>query len=320
MESFNIENFKNLMTTASKYTEAAQKVTPVFQNVPNKIRDIAAKTMNVLEATAKVGFSSLNDLDVAGMKKRVNKTYPFNLNLEEGKADTNMPIAVNWIVKLLKSVIEKLDEQGDIIRVQTEVLASHEEAIDAPKHEIEALKEENEKLKIELDETRQRGMKGNIIVSCPVRNGVTKAVHRVNTNENGAAIKETDTEMVLRLIEEKSNIKIPVNDVVACHTIGNADKHTYVIRIFNRRPGSAWEALTAAMMKSSNMDKQVPVFINFQLTDKRAALAKAVRMAKSEGKLAGYSVDQNGKIKIKIPGGKSYEVIRSEVQLNNFLK
>ena len=94
----------------------------------------------------------------------------------------------------------------------------------------------------------------------------------------------------------------------------------HFIRIFNRRPGSAWEALTAAMMKSSNMDKQVPVFINFQLTDKRAALAKAVRKVKPEGKLAGYSVDQNGKIKIKITGGKSYEVIRSEVQLNSFLK
>ena len=36
-------------------------------------------------------------------------------------------------------------------------------------HEIDALKKENEKLKMEIDETRQRGMKGNIIVSCPVK-------------------------------------------------------------------------------------------------------------------------------------------------------
>ena len=127
MESFNIKCFKNLMTAASEFTEA----TPVFQNVPNRIRDIAAKTVNVLESTAKLSFSSLNDLDVAGMKKRTNKTNPFNINLEEGKEDTNLPLAVNWIIKLLHSVIKKVDEQGDIIRVQTEVLASHEEAIDA---------------------------------------------------------------------------------------------------------------------------------------------------------------------------------------------
>ena len=52
-------------------------------------------------------------------------------------------------------------------------------------------------------------------------------------------------------------------------------------------------------MKASNMERTVPVYINFQLTEKRAALAKSVRQAKSDSKVAGYSVDQNGKIKIK---------------------
>ena len=227
---------------------------------------------------------------------------------------------MNWIVKLLKRVIEKVDEQGDIIRVQTEVLASHEEVIDAPKQEMDALKAENARLKIEIDETRQRGMKGNIIVSCPARNGVTKAVHNEDT-EDGTAKRETDTEMVLRLIKEKTDVSIPLKDVVACHPIGKAEKHTFVIRIINRKPGSAWQELTAAMMKSSNMNKRVAVFLNFQLTERRAALAKAVRKAKSDDKLAGYSVDQNGKIKIKQVGEKkNYEVIRSEEELNSFLK
>ena len=88
----------------------------------------------------------------------------------------------------------------------------------------------------------------------------------------------------------------------------------------NRKPGSAWDDLTAAMMKSSNMDKRVPVFLNFQLTEKRAALAKAVRKAKSEERIAGYSVDQNGKIKIKKVGEKKkYEVINSEEELHSYL-
>ena len=38
--------------------------------------------------------------------------------------------------------------------------------------------------------------------------------------------------------------------------------------------------------------KSVPVFINFQLTERRAALVKTVRTAKKEGKLAYYSVDK----------------------------
>ena len=57
------------------------------------------------------------------------------------------------------------------------------------------------------------------------------------------------------------------------------------------------------MMKASNMERTVPVYINFQLTERRAALAKSVRQAKSDSKVAGYSVDQNGKIKIKKNGG-----------------
>ena len=37
-------------------------------------------------------------------------------------------------------------------------------------------------------------------------------------------------------------------------------------------------------MKASNMERTVPVYINFQLTERRAALAKSVRQAKSDSK------------------------------------
>ena len=78
--------------------------------------------------------------------------------------------------------------------------------------------------------------------------------------------------------------------------------------------------MTAAMMKPTNVDKSVHVYLNFQLTEFRAALAKAVRKARFDNKIAGYSVDQNGKIKIKLIGGTRYDtVIRSEEQLNNII-
>merc|ERR1711954_326611 len=97
------------------------------------------------------------------------------------------------------------------------------------------------------------------------------------------------------------------------------DKNTYVIRIINRKPGSAWDALTACMMKATNMDKQVPVFLSFQLTDRRAALAKDVRKAKAEQKIAGYSVDQNGRIQIRKNGGQTYESVKSVEQLHGMI-
>ena len=73
------------------------------------------------------------------------------------------------------------------------------------------------------------------------------------------------------------------------------------------------------MMKVSNMDRSVPVYINFQLTDKRAALAKSVRKAKSDGKVAGYSVDQNGRIKIKKIGAARYVPVMSVEQLDDMV-
>ena len=73
------------------------------------------------------------------------------------------------------------------------------------------------------------------------------------------------------------------------------------------------------MMKASNMDKRVNVFINFQLTETRAALGKAVRKVKSDGNIAGYSVDQNGRIKIKKNGENKYETVKSVDHMNGML-
>ena len=321
MEKFNIESFKELMSQASDVTETSKKATPVFENVPNKLRDFASKSMNVLEATAKVSFDSLKALNLKEMKNMMKKTSKANpLHLDTvNDGNSNIPLAVNWIVKLLKGVIEKLEEHGDLIRVHNDALANPEAAIDVGRQEIDDLKRENEKLRMEIDETRQRGMKGNIIVSCPVKEGHTKAVHN-DVTEGGKKRKENDTEMIVRLILEKTNVSIPLNDVVACHPMGQRDKHTFVLRINNRKPGSAWERLTASMMKPTNVDKSVHVYLNFQLTELRAALAKSVRKARFDNKIAGYSVDQNGKIKIKLIGGSRYDtVIRSEEQLNNII-
>ena len=161
-------------------------------------------------------------------------------------------------------------------------------------------------------------MKGNLIVSCPVKNGVTRAVCEEVREGNNKRL-ETDTEMVVRLVNEKAQIKFPLEDIVACHPMGDKDKHTYILRVMNRKPGSAWDSLVAAMKKANNMDKNVHVYINYQLTQHRATLAKAVRQAKFDGKVAGYSVDLNGKIKIKKIGETRYDTVKSVEQLNSLI-
>ena len=76
MEKFNIDSFKNLMTKAYDLTEATEKIKPVFENVPEKLTQFASKTMNVLEAKAKVTFCALKELNMKEMKdwKRASQT------------------------------------------------------------------------------------------------------------------------------------------------------------------------------------------------------------------------------------------------------
>ena len=271
-DGFHHENFKELIKVAKNLTEKSKDILPVFVKVQGKLKDIATETMKAMDANAKVSINSLKnaiytrnfpDPEIVDVKEEPEKTFPF---------------VINWIVHLLKDVLEKLDEHGDILRVHSEALVDPKVVIDVVKsEEIDAIKEVNEKLRVDLDETRQRGMKGNIIVSSPVRGTNPTCMTPQQRTGQGEKGMESDTEMVLRLIKEKTNITIPIEDVYACHPMGKREKNTYVVRILNRKPGSGWEALTACMMKASSMDKQKNVFINYQLTKNRAALDKLVR-------------------------------------------
>ena len=85
----------------------------------------------------------------------------------------------------------------------------------------------------------------------------------------------------------------------------------YVLKIGNRQPFSAWEALNNAMMTGS-MSKD-NIFINFMLTKARTEMSKQVRQLKKERKIQNYSIDQNGKFFIKKNGDdSSFEFISFE--------
>ena len=70
-----------------------------------------------------------------------------------------------------------------------------------------------------------------------------------------------------------------------------------------------------------NLEKGVNLFINFQLTNKRAKYAKAVMQARSKQQIHKYYISQNGKIKVKTtndPDAKYMEV-KSEAHLTSQL-
>ena len=177
------------------------------------------------------------------------------------------------------------------------------ETVDKLKNDLNKKHTELEK---EVDEGRQREMKGTIIVSSPDRGNIrTLAVHRPRLDYQGNMVgMETDMEMVLRLVTIKTDVRFPLSDIVACHKIGkNKHTHSYVLKIGNRQPYSAWDTLNNAMMTGS-MSKD-NIFINFMLTKARTEISKQVRQLKKERKIQSYSIDQNGKFFIKKNGQDS---------------
>ena len=64
-----------------------------------------------------------------------------------------------------------------------------------------------------IDETRQRGIKGNLIISSPHKDKVST----IATHETVEGKRESDTQMI---ILKKTGVTIDEKDVIACHQIG----------------------------------------------------------------------------------------------------
>ena len=280
---------------------------PVFDKVPAKLRDFASKTADaILDVKAKLSFDN-----IPPPKTRSNGLAD---NEEE-----NVTSIVTWLVSMLKHVLEKIDQQGDIITVHTEALANPKEALDDKDEEIAVLRKEIEETKLEADETRQRGMKGNLIISSPHRtNKPTRAVYGT-VGDGVSRKKESHTDVVKRLIKEKTGIEVKDSEISACHPMGKKENNTFIIRLNNRSPGSSWEKIIEGMKKDGCFVKEVNVFINFMLTKRRADLAKKARTAKIDHKISKLFIDQNGRIKVKKEGDKDYFEVKTEENLYNYI-
>ena len=136
--------------------------------------------------------------------------------------------------------------------------------------------------------------------------------------EEASNRRESQIDVIKRLIKTKTNITVEDHEIVACHPIGKNENTTFVIRLGNRSPGSSWHKITEGMKTGDGFNREVNVFINYMLTSRRQTLAKKVRDAKKEKKISKYAIDQNGRIRIKKLGDtdKKYYEVKSENDLN----
>lgn len=203
---------------------------------------------------------------------------------------------IKWMENTVaKEVEEKTKELSD-------KLEKLEEKVVVVEANNTKLEEKNKKLEEECDEVRQRGMKGNLRISCPPRRGQ----ERRDTPATVEGKRESLTEMNLRLIKETSGAQIMVPDVVNCHRVPEND-FTYIIRVANLGPGSGWETLAAGMLSGQRAPgtggkyfADNGVYISFQLTETRAKVHNQLRLLRKEKKLISkFSVNQNGRMTIR---------------------
>ena len=326
---FDTEFWMSLKTEFTNIKSQVETRVPIlmFAN-PN----VKSKLGPALEDT-KIDIS-IDELDVDG---------------QDNADNSDMKNAINWLGNMIKKLrlrteesrrflqeifglLNQFADQITQVRVKTEDLDRQLADVMAAKEASEeAMRTKTELLEKQLDEARQRGLKGNIIVSSPNlpaknpgqsdRQSIRKLLRQGDT-----AGVESDLDYSLRLIAMKTGVRAPKEDIGACHVLPSKPNQepSYIITFVNRKEDSAWDAITSCMMaggcqnKRFSMNPEVNVFLNFQVTKARAELAKIVRKARFEGKFDREGINTNGQVRAKIAG--RWKVVESEAHLEELTR
>ena len=234
-----------------------------------------------------------------------------DLTMDEVKTSKKNPsVVINWLVNLTKQLIAHVNNLGELVKINQR---SVEEKAD--KLLVEELKAKVKSLELDADDIRQRSMTGNIIIASPHReSNPTLALRRqVRDVKKNIVRQETMVEMCIRMVKEKTTVEFPLEDVVACHPIGKGKgtDTTFVMRIINRNPDSAWDLLSHALKTGKNkstgqfVDNQLNCFVSYQLTPRRGELMKACKNAKLKTRSLRYGADQQGRITVRVKQTKT---------------
>ena len=245
--------FQALYNRAKESSEESKTSAPI--SPPKKVKDILLETLGDAAKAARV----------ASQKAKLNFNY-FDQKAGEGDlvidSKTTVTTVVNWLADMLKDVIDKINDQGELMaaimkKLREESNTSNEElrekhdalvvkCMDLEKRLDEIVEHTDDGLKqkqVDLeqktsdleaalgekvnaldkkyDEVRQRGLKGNLIISSPER--TTRGGYHIPSLARHDMFWdcfdkwrcETDMEMVQRLIEMKTGLWVHERDITA---------------------------------------------------------------------------------------------------------
>ena len=263
------------------------------------------------------------------MQNRLN-TIEENVKFVEDTANNRAKL-VTTLNDRVRDVETHIRDNDDRITANNHTVNNMNEGLKEFEEKLTKIEEENYKLikdkqtiENEMDETRQRGLKGNIIVSSPDKPGSPSLLVQENHHDGS---REDEVDMIIRLIKKKTTVALKKESVLACHRLGEEGrkKQSYLVRISDHKNGSDWDTLATGMVTGkigaghggTNFTKD-NIHINFQLTNKRMELVHICRkLVKMDPKpISKYSVNQNGRITVvKVAKSKKWEVVKDREQL-----
>ena len=231
-----------------------------------------------------------------------NETHAISNLKEEEEEIRWVKSILGWLMEVATTLIKSVTVHSHLLKAQQLEVTLKAEALTCLQNQVN-------KLEKECDEARQRGLKGNLIISSPNLASKPSLLfpQKIKDKVTNVERNESHMEACIRAIKLKTGVSVPEVDVYACHPISRrgAENNTiFVICFSNRNTGSAWDSICSGLLSGKNCKGEsftsANLYISFQLTSHRAALAKTARQALgSRGGLARCRIDANGKISVK---------------------
>ena len=286
-----------------------------MSTLPSALKNLvdATKTATLnMVSPFKASKSFPRNLDPSGLSFKHLETETQTVSeLKEEEGDGWVRSILGWLMEVATTLIQSVTVHSHLIKAQQQEVNLKAEAgeLTSVKENLTCLQIQVAKLEQNCDEARQRGLKGNLIISSPNLASKPSLLQpqKVTDQVTGEERNENHLEVCTRAILRKTGVSVPSTDVYACHPISRrgAEQNTiFVICFSNRKTGSAWDSICSGLVTGKNNEGDLftsaNVYISFQLTSHRAALAKEARQSLgTRGGLARLRIDANGKLSVK---------------------
>ena len=166
--NLDIKALNDLIKLAESSTEEAlekekeSSFSPIITRAKSMVKNAIPDNLN------KVKFTAM----LQGKKQQIST--------EETDFNKKISLSINWMVTLIKDLLKKVNGQSELITALMNKFVSKDELNAELEKKVEKLEDDlltalNEKqvvleqVQLDCDEARQRGLKGNLIVSSPKR-------------------------------------------------------------------------------------------------------------------------------------------------------